>query len=91
MWLVDNRQDVCQSRSLIRVDCEHFADKVDELRTVAEFSHEVELLSDLVAVEGQVLHIVEVSKGVVAGAAQTSDTKGENLVLFGMYVLQSPV
>lgn len=91
VWLVDDREDLSEVESLLWVDSDHSGDEVDQLRTVAEFSHEAELLVDALAVESEGLHVVEVGQRIVAGGAERCDAQCEDFVLFVMNVANSSV
>jgi hypothetical protein len=79
--LVDHCQDLSQSWSLDGIEVEHAGDEVDELRTVAELSHECQLLADAIIGQSESLHVVEVSQWVVASGAERCNTESKDLIL----------
>ena len=91
MWSVDHSQDLGQIWSLGWVLLEHAINQADQLWREVQLCHQLELLSDLLFVEVQGLHIVEVSDRVVACSAEGGDTDRENLVFLGSLVLDSIV
>ena len=87
MWSVDNIENLSQVESLSWVWLKHAGDGLDELRTVSELSHEVELLVELWHVQLHVLVVIEVSDRIVACSAERGDSQGEYFVSLVVDVL----
>ena len=69
MGLVDNCENIGHAESLDWIFLEHSDDNVDELLTVAKFSHEVDLLVDLGSIQFESLEVIEVGDWVVTSSA----------------------